>query len=733
MNKLYFRKLFIFSLIIILLISALIGFILLVNKSFEESSDITVEVQNKIHNAHLFATVTDKMIIAKRSYLLTGDDISLRDYNLSKAKANKILLYFNNGTASIDSDFAEDISEKYASLVDNIETKITNGDINAKRRLQIDKTDLINENIQKQTNTYILDNYGVLKREIKWLDLERTRYLRALVVGVLASVFLIIGLNAFLLRARSKTEIARESLKDSDKRFSLALEGTQDGIYDWDIRSDKVFYSKRYFEMLGYDREVEIGTLDIFKELAHPDDIEKVFSSVDKYFSHKTDEFNEEIRLKHKDGHYIWVQSRAKALFDDEGKPYRMVGAHTDITYLMEQQKILEKEKEKAVEQNQAKRVFLAQMSHEIRSPLTAISGIADILINNKESFSDKHVKLIETLKNSAASLRDLIEDILDFSKIEQGKIILENDNFVLSDLLTQINNMMEIKAKQKNIKLSFSNSLENKTIFYGDQGRIQQILVNLIDNAIKFTPENGSVDVTIQNQEQGTIQNLLIYVKDTGIGIKEENHSLIFERFQQVDQSDSRKFGGTGLGLPISCQLARLMSGEIDIDSVEGDGATFCVRLPYIKDKELFLADEKEHTIDEIKKLIEEKITPDFKALIVDDIDSNYLILSHLLNDIGIECDHINNGFDAIDNRKEQSYDLILMDIQMPEIDGFETTEKIREWEGANKKAAIPIIGVTAHALVINKNDCLKSGMNDYLEKPIDIKKLFYKIFKQL
>ena len=538
-------------------------------------------------------------------------------------------------------------------------------------------------------------------------------------------------LNGYLLHAQRKRIKIEESLKETEDRYALAVDGTQDGIFDWDIKQDKVFYSGQFFKMLGNDEKGREGDPDEFYSLVHPDDLVNLKEHIRLYLDGKLSEYEKEFRIKHASGRWIWIRSRAKALFDKKGKPLRMVGAISDITHLIQAQEKLAAEKREAEEANLAKSEFLAHMSHEIRTPLTAISGIAEILEKNKSNLNDRQKKLLGTLSSSTAGLKDLINDVLDFSKIESGELELSEETFRLDEMFEEVISMMSVRANEKGISFLLDYSEIEGSQFLTDKTRFRQIIVNLIGNALKFT-EEGSVNVIVGFEDREGDDFLRIEVADTGIGIKPEDFDLVFERFKQADSSVSRKYGGTGLGLPISRNLARLMGGDIFLSSKAGKGSTFTLLLPQKVTRTS--AEKKSDMQEKIKKLddkIRAKVTGESKALLVEDYEGNIVVLTYILDEIGINYDVAKTGLEAVNLYDNNHYDLILMDIQMPEMDGFTATKQIRNKEQQQESSPTPIIGMTAHALVGDKNKCIEAGMDAYLPKPIvesDLKKQILK-----
>ncbi|MAZ02017.1 MAG: hypothetical protein CMN56_02655 [Sneathiella sp.] len=535
------------------------------------------------------------------------------------------------------------------------------------------------------------------------------------------ATFLLGFLISFLPLKRASQKFAANQMSE-EEMFRLAVEGTKDGIIDWDIQSGEVFFSDQFMEMLGYGTEGFKGTMGDFSDKLDPDDRKAVWNHINLYISGKLSKYSTTFRMCHKSGRLVWVKAQGILIRDHKLQPLRFVGALTDVSATKEYEMTLQDAISRAEEANEAKSEFLAHMSHEIRTPLTAITGAAGILNEHAHELDDKKQKLVKVLNSSSISLKDLISDILDFSKIESGELELVESMFNLQEAFEHITSVMSVRMKEKNLDFVFSyKGLEGQQ-FYGDPVRLRQILINLIGNAVKFT-ENGHVHVNAAKEDFGDISVLRIDIEDTGVGIEESQIDLIFERFKQADSGISRKFGGTGLGLPISKKLAGLMGGSIEVKSEAEKGSVFSLIVPFVAPKDELSRDEAQNDalrkkrIDELKAQIEG--SP--KALLVEDYEGNITVLGHILEDMDIEFDVARTGLEAVNQWKENHYGLILMDIQMPEMDGFSSTRLIRSIEEETDTDRTPIVGMTAHAMVGDKAKCLAAGMDTYLPKPID------------
>lgn len=643
------------------------------------------------------------------------------------------------------------------------------------------------------------------------------------------------------------TEQREAELKLNERNWHLqnVLEAANAGTWEWDVNTGSIGVNERWANIIGYTfAEIQPVTLTSWQAYIHPEDRERFEQELQRYFDRKVNYYACSLRLQHRDGHWVWVMTRGKVFsWDDKGNPLQMFGTIQDISEQKDQEALLEQERDKADRANRSRGEFLANMSHEIRTPINGVIGALNLLSDTSLTASQQN--LITISKRSADSLLGLINDILDLSKIESGKLQIIEEEVELSGLLSDTALMLATRAETKGLTLLCpSHYLPTMNVMV-DGLRLRQIMTNLLNNAIKFTDKGQvSVDVEVLAESRGQVR-LRFNVRDTGQGISQEKQATLFRRFEQVDNSLTRREGGTGLGLAICKQLVSMMQGKIGLESELGKGSTFWFELELdrasryskqtassvfddltvltvqpaalyhsyydslfeawgithdvVKDVatavetleslnagyQVLLLDAerlKHSQLKALKTLCEQRKTitvivtcpqsmltavpqpisdvadmivskpvvqsalfnallavvkddldsqealvntvsySDFNAdiLVVEDNPTNVAIVSGLLRKFGVNVSLAENGLQALDMLARERYDLVLMDCQMPELDGYEATRRIRQ-NGTVLDASVPVIALTAHAMREDEQKCLDAGMNDYLTKPID------------
>lgn len=407
------------------------------------------------------------------------------------------------------------------------------------------------------------------------------------------------------------------------------------------------------------------------------------------------------------DGEISYILRNLHPVLNEDGELEMIIGLHTDITERVQIEDELIQAKKKTDELARAKDLFLANVSHEIRTPMNGILGIAGLLAKTK--LNQKQQKMTGMIKDAANNLLVIVNDILNFEKISAGKIELENIQFLLNEKLALLTESFQYKAKEKNIQLSFHDSIGHPLEVVGDPYRLSQIVTNLLANAIKFT-DKGSVEIKLQTitETPEDIWNR-IEVKDSGIGIPEDKIESLFQPYQQADSATSRKYGGTGLGLSIVKNLVNLMGGRIGVESKIDAGSIFSIQLPF---KSSAQATQPAFAITDYNQL------KGLRVLLAEDVEMNQFIARSILEEKGVYVTEAIDGRETIEKVQNFSFDLILMDISMPYIDGIQATSIIRSMQDS-PNSTIPIIALTANALEGDKQKYLNAGMNGYISKP--------------
>ncbi|KPM47308.1 PAS domain-containing hybrid sensor histidine kinase/response regulator [Jiulongibacter sediminis] len=513
----------------------------------------------------------------------------------------------------------------------------------------------------------------------------------------------------FMLEDITQEKETQTRLKEYDEKLKIALNNVGDNYWEHDFVSDETVFLSPGDKFLGFEPgEIGDDKASFWWSRVHPDDLAILDNLDNEYKNKKRKRHNCEYRIIQKDGSIQWVIDRGVVIeFDENDRPLRIIGTHIDIS----EQKKLERElieaKEIAESSTKAKEIFLANMSHEMRTPMNAIVGMANQL--KKTALNENQEFYTNTIGSSADNLLVIINDILDLSKIEAGELTIEQIGFEPSKVIGSVMQSMMYRAEEKG--LYFINSycdLRLAPILIGDPYRINQIFLNLISNAIKFTHKGGidvQCHVTEDNDSTQIVEGRVI---DTGIGMDPAFKDRIFQKFKQEDDSVTRKFGGTGLGMSICKELVELMGGEIGVESEKGKGTMVYFRIPMTKGSESDLPRKEKKDFD--SSLLDNKT-----ILVTDDNEMNRLVASTILKNYNVNVLEANDGLECIEMIRTHQPDLVLMDVQMPNMDGLEATRLIR----SEISKTLPVIALTALALKGEEVKFREAGMNDYVLKP--------------
>ncbi len=530
--------------------------------------------------------------------------------------------------------------------------------------------------------------------------------------------------NTFLesLADKKRTE---EELLYSREQYRLVVNNIKEVIFQTDVHGNWIFLNPAWMEITGFSIEESLGKN--YLKFVYTEDREKIIDLFKPLISNEKDYCRFSIRYVIKDGGYRWIEIFTRLTLNDEGHFIGASGTLNDITERRLAEIEMSKAKEEAIAANRSKSDFLANMSHEIRTPMNAIVGMTELLLDTPLNQEQQSYAVV--VRDAGNLLLNVINDILDFSKIEAGKLVLNPYVFNLKEVVTNIVEILSIKAKDKDLPLLYSVE-EGIPNLYGDADRLRQILMNLISNSIKFT-EKGKIDIiTSLREESDKDVTILIEVIDTGIGVSEEAQNKLFNPFIQADGSTTRKYGGTGLGLSISKKLVEMMNGKIQIRSKEGLGSNFSFTVVFEKAKAMEpLTSEIETTKNPVETINTEKPLNSLILLVEDNL-TNQKLAQIQFKKLGLKIKIVNNGKEAVEEVFKDDYAIVLMDCQMPLLDGFEATKLIREIENT-RGGHIPIIAMTANAMQGDKEKCLDAGMDDYISKPVKISDLQEKATK--
>jgi PAS domain S-box-containing protein len=520
------------------------------------------------------------------------------------------------------------------------------------------------------------------------------------------------NVGGVMITAHDITQLveALERTERSEERLRLALQIADVHVWEMDYRRGELFKSGA--EDTFFPKPVTYQDLltDIWGSI-HPEDRAHVMACWDQHVA-TGEAYRPQYRIHREDGKEIWAEGTARIVQDEDGMPVRLIGALQNITERKQQERALVQAKEEAEAANQAKSAFLATMSHEIRTPLNGVLGMAQAMAMGE--LSPEQRERLDVIRQSGESLLAILNDVLDLSKIEAGKLELEQADFDIEDLARGAHATFSAIAEAKGLRFGLNVEPAARGVYLGDSVRVRQILYNLVSNALKFT-ERGAVNVCVG----GGLDSLTFRVTDTGIGIASDKLATLFQKFEQGDASTTRRYGGTGLGLAICYDLTQLMGGWIEAQSRPGAGSTFTVMLPLIR-----VARKRTERPQEQPAAPAPADRP-IRVLAAEDNAMNQLVLKTLLGQFGIEPVMVANGKEAIAAWEREPWDVILMDVQMPEMDGPSATAVIRTREMVEARPRTPIVALTANAMPHHIKEYAEVGMDGFVAKPIEAGKL--------
>lgn len=514
-------------------------------------------------------------------------------------------------------------------------------------------------------------------------------------------------------------------LAASEERFRLLAENAQDLIYRFSVSERKFEYmSPSCTQLTGYPPARFYKDPRHLFEIVHEDWLDEIKNLWHKMASGQTSPMTE-YQIVHKSGQKKWLQQNNIPIYNENGNPIAVEGIVRDITVLKNALEKVEKERTRAEEASNTKSEFLANMSHEIRTPLNGIMGMLQLM--QSSSPSPRQNEYIGAAMQASKRLNNVLSDILDLARVEAGKLSIQNTEFGPAEILQQTYDMFNLTSRQTgiNLKLNITQNFPAKII--GDSLRLQQVLSNVVGNALKFT-EQGSIQIEATKLPLSPAgkSRLLFIISDTGPGIPQNKLGKLFESFTQASKGYTREHQGVGLGLAICKKLVSLMGGSISVESKEGEGSSFYISIPFTNSVS---SDNKKQVEQPVKRSPLEG----HRILVAEDEKVNRLYTKRYLELAGCTVETVNNGLQALETLTYGNFDLILMDVQMPIMNGIETTKAIRRGEAGAHNKRMPIIAITAYAMADDKEKFIAAGMDDYIAKPVDQDELNKVIGKNL
>ena len=520
-------------------------------------------------------------------------------------------------------------------------------------------------------------------------------------------------LRVGMLTDTTEVRLAEAQARASEERYRFLADNAPDMITRTNLQGGILYISPSSVRVFGYTPD-EMARQNA-QEMVHPDDFPRVMQGIFRLIEERSQRLPEPVcyRARRKDGQWIWVETNPTLVFDESGEPVEFIDIVRDVTQTKQFEAELDEARRRAEAAAAAKSAFLANMSHELRTPLTSIIGFSR-LIGEQQDLPGETGHYTKRIRDASEALLAIINDVLDFSKLEVGQVDLESQPLSLGRLVDDTTGLLTIQAEAKGVTLRTVMDPAAPANILGDVARLRQVLLNFLSNAIKFT-EHGSV--TVSTTYDPGAGRLRVAVADTGAGISPEAVSKLFERFSQAEVSINRTHGGTGLGLAISKGIIELMGGSIGVDTEVGKGSTFWFEVPAQPSVELAVEVDDRTEID----------CPPLRILMVDDTAMNRELVKLMLTPMGFEIVEAGGGAEGIQQALTEVFDLILMDVRMPGVDGLEATRVIRGSGGINGRT--PILALTADVQPENAAACREAGMNDVLAKPISPTQLLTKV----
>ncbi|HTF03350.1 MAG TPA: ATP-binding protein [Bacteroidia bacterium] len=694
---------------------------------YKSSSDGVIHAHKTIAEAENILLHVQSIEAAQRGYVITGDEQYLQPHaegvkNITGTTARlKELANYDQSQSDLSDSILLATKFKVNFANDVIQARKYWGFDSAQSMMMTGTGEKHMKKIRLLVRTFVNKEKALLVRELARAQANFSQTLHTLVASIVFAICIIVTTLFFFIRDHNRRLHSEEQLVESEYRMRNFLDSLPLGVFVMRLDGTPYYVNTTAVNILG--KGIVAG--------ADVDNITEVY----KVYVAGTDQlYPTEILVRLLAGEKQAVIEDMEVLKEGKRIPLRVNTTHTrgmdgelkyaiavfeDITDMREVQNRLMKAKKIAEESMALKEAFLANMSHEIRTPMNAIIGFTNLLL--KRDLAGEEKVYVHTIKTSGENLLRIINDVLDVSKMESGMMTFENHAISISEIFSSLQAMLSPKAQEKHLALTFTCMPGVPPSVLGDPTRLTQILVNLAGNAIKFT-EKGSVEVTASAISENTeVCEIGFSVKDSGIGIPEDKLQQIFDRFTQAESHTARHYGGTGLGLSIARQLVELQGGKIVVKSAQGIGSVFTFVLPFRQTlAEVHQRQKQESGTDP-------RIFASKRILLVEDNPINIKFVQSLFGEYGIKTDLAQNGMEAVSKVREKTYDIVLMDIEMPEMNGYEATTVIRD----ELRSTIPILAMTAHAMAGEREKCLQAGMNGYISKPINEELLFSEMFR--
>lgn len=696
---------------------------------YEEASDWVDHSQELISDVESVYTSVREMEANIRAYVITNEKHYLGPFEraiTNSRESYKTALQLakeNPKQLQLLHEIGRELEEKINFSSQVVRQRRESGFDAAQQLIMTRRGENLLSSMHEQINRFVDTEKQRMNVRMKEEESRASEVVFVVITIVFLSILILTVTLYFFVKDYNKRIKSEQLVRESELRFKKILESIPIGVFVLTADGKAYFMNKNAARILGIDYETESNEDFIDKHHLFLTGTNETIPVSDVPLARALrgeSTFGKEDAEVERDGKRIRLRINALPLYNSNHQIEFAITMFEDISELKKNESELVGAKQLAEESLLLKETFLANMSHEIRTPMNAILGFTDLLLN--EPIREKERDYVQTIRNAGESLLRIINDILDLSKIEANMMEFEAQPLHIPDTLRSLQTMMLPKAEEKRLQLFFSCDTRLSRTLTGDPTRLTQIIINLVGNAIKFT-RKGSVSVDARVIDEDTDSCMVRFtVTDTGIGIPKDKLNTIFERFRQAESYTTRSYGGTGLGLSIARQLVELQGGNMEISSEEGKGSVFSFTLKFEKPSETIWnksgSEKTEIDYDRIRNL---------NILLAEDNPINVKLIRNIFDQYAIRIDVAENGQEVLSLIGRKQYDLILMDMEMPVLNGYETTRIIRKEYGLE----VPIFAMTAHAMAGEQERCIQLGMNDFISKPLNSAELFEKIHR--